>query len=41
MLEKHVLLLLIGEEDGRYYVLMKNFNTFMYDYITSWNKTFL
>ena len=30
--EKHVDLLLIGEESKRHYVLIKNFNTFMYDY---------
>ena len=30
--EKHVDLLLIGEEGKRYYVFVKEFNTFMYDY---------
>ena len=29
---KHVGLLLIGEEDKRHYVLIKDFNTFMYAY---------
>ena len=31
--EKHVDLLLIGEEGKKHYVLMKDFNTFMYDHI--------
>ena len=30
--EKHVYLLLIGEEGKRCYVLIKDFNTFMYDH---------
>ena len=30
--EKHVYLLLIGEEGKRDYVLIKDFNTFMYDH---------
>ena len=30
--EKHVDLLLTGEEGKRQYVLFKNFNTLMYDY---------
>ena len=30
--EKHVDLLLIGEEGKRHYVLIKDFNTFMYDH---------
>ena len=30
--EKHFDLLLIGEESERHYVLIKDFNTFMYDY---------
>ena len=30
--EKHVDLLLIGEEGKRHYVLLKDFNTFMYDH---------
>ena len=30
--EKHVDLLLIGEEGKKNYVLFKNFNTFMYDH---------
>ena len=30
--EKHVDLLLIGEEDKRHYVLIKDFNTFTYDH---------
>ena len=29
--QKHVDLLLIGEEDKRHYMLIKDFNTFMYD----------
>ena len=31
--EKHADLLLIGEEGKRYYVLIKNINTFTYDHI--------
>ena len=31
--KKHVDLLLIGEEDKRHYVLIKDFNPFKYDYI--------
>ena len=30
--EKYVDLLLIGEEDKRYYVLIKDFNIFIYDH---------
>ena len=30
--KKHVGLLLIGEEGKRHYVLIKDFNTFMYDH---------
>ena len=30
--EKHVDLLLIGEKGKRHYVLVKDFNTFMYDH---------
>ena len=30
--EKHIDLLLIGEEGKRYYVRIKDFNTFMYDH---------
>ena len=30
--KKHVDLLLIGEEEKRHYVLIKDFNTFMYDH---------
>ena len=30
--EKHVDFLLIGEEGQRHYVLIKEFNTFMYDH---------
>ena len=31
LMKKHVDLLLIGEEGKRHYVLIKDFNTFMYD----------
>ena len=30
--EKHVDLLMIGEEEKRHYVFVKDFNTFMYDH---------
>ena len=39
--EKHVGLLLIGEEGKRHYVLIKDFNTFMYDHTSHCGKTFL
>ena len=32
-MKKNVNLLLIGKEGKRHYLLMKDFNTFMYDYI--------
>ena len=38
--EKHVDLLLIGDEGKRHDVLIKDFNTFTYDN-TSWKETFL
>ena len=39
--EKHVDLLLIGEERKRYYVLIKEFKTFMYNYPVYHAKIFL
>ena len=33
IVKKNVNLLLIGKEGKRHYLLMKDFNTFMYDYI--------
>ena len=33
------MLLLIGEEDKRHYVLIKNFNTFMYDHTLHCGRT--
>ena len=41
--EKYVDLLLIEEKGKRHYVLIKKFNTIMYNhvYFTSWKKTFL
>ena len=36
--KKHVDLLLIGEEDKRHYVLIKDFNPFKYDYILHWGR---
>ena len=39
--EKHVDLLLIGEEVKRHYVLIKDFSTFMYDHtLLRWRKRF-
>ena len=38
--EKHVELLLTGEKGKMHYVLIENFNAFMYDY-TSWKETSL
>ena len=38
--DKHVDLLLRGEGVKKHYVLMKDFNPFMYDH-ASWKKTFL
>ena len=38
--EKHVDLLLTGEKGKMHYVLIENFNAFMYDY-TSWKETSL
>ena len=37
--EKHVYLLLIGEEGKRHYVLIKDFNFFMYDHTLHSGKT--
>ena len=36
---KHVDVLLIGEEEKRHYVLIKEFNTFMYDHTLHRRKT--
>ena len=38
--EKHVGLLLIGEEGKRRYVLIKDLNTFMYDHTSHCEKHF-
>ena len=39
--DKHVHLLLIGEKDKMHYVLIKDFNAFMYDNTLHRGKTFL
>ena len=37
--EKHVDLLMIGDKGKIHYVLIKDFNTLMYDHVTLWKKT--